>query len=100
MNRKDQLLDEFISASLHLDEVVQTHAGQVRLSPFVYKAISSARKVLPLLEDHEVRNRVVTLLHDIYTELRKDIKHRGTEVNGQKHPALDPSLQAYRIIIS
>ena len=100
MNREVQLLDEFINASLHINEVVESHAGQVCLSPFVYKAISSARKVLPLLKDQEVRNHVITLLHDIYTELRKDIKQRGTEVNGKKHPALDPSLQAYRIIIS
>ena len=98
MNRKDQLLDQFIDASIQMDVVVESHAGQVCISPFVHQAINSARKVLPLLEDQESRNRVVSILHDIYTELRRDIKRRGTVINGKKHPALDASQQAYRII--
>ena len=100
MNRAELLLDKFISSSLKIDTVVEEHRGMLRISPHVHMAIQSAIKVLPLIHDYETKNRVVTLLHDIYTELRKDIKERGTEINGQKHPALDPSLQAYRIIIS
>ena len=100
MNRAELLLDKFISSSLQIETVVEEQCGMLRISPHVHMAIHSARKVLPLINDYETKNRVVTLLHDIYMELRKDIKYRGTEVNGQKHPALDPSLQAYRIIIS
>ena len=100
MNRTDLLLDKFISSSLQIESVVEEQCGMLRISPHVHMAIQSARRVLPLIHDYETKNRVVSLLHDIYTELRKDIKNRGTEINGQKHPALDPSLQAYRIIIS
>lgn len=100
MNRADLLLDKFISSSLKIESVVEEQRGMLRISPHVHMAIQSARRVLPLIQDYETKNRVVSLLHDIYTELRADIKDRGTEINGQKHPALDPSLQAYRIIIS
>lgn len=94
------LLDKFIAAICRIDAVVVSHQNGVYVSPEVYTAIRTAKYMLPLLDDFAVKNRVVALLHDVYKDLRKDIKTRGTEINGQKHPALDPSLQAYRIIIS
>lgn len=100
MDRTQVLLDKFISATIRLNEVVELRAGRLQISPHVYTAIQSARKLLPITDDFCVKNRVVSILHDIYNELRKDIKERGNVVNGQKHPGLDPSLQAYRIIIS
>lgn len=100
MNSQYVLLDRFIKSSLQIENVVEEQNGLLLISPHVQTAIKCARKLLPLLTDFEAKNRVVSLLHDIYTELRKDIKQRGQEINGQKHPALDPSLQAYRIIIS
>lgn len=100
MNVVNQLLDQFISASCRIDTPVVTVSGGLQVSPHVYTAIKTARKLLPLVDDYATKNQVVALLHDIYKELRADIKQRGIEVNGQKHPALDPSLQAYRIIIS
>jgi HD superfamily phosphohydrolase YqeK len=100
MNVIHQLLDNFIAANSRIDAVVLMAGGRLQVSPHVYTAIKTARKLLPLVDDYAVKNQVVTLLHDIYKDLRADIKLRGIEVNGQKHPALDPSLQAYRIIIS
>ncbi len=100
MKRRDQLLDQFIQSSIQVSDVVEEHGNTVCLNPHVHEAIDSARKVLPLLEDRAARNRVVGIVHDLYTQLRTDIKKRGTQVNGKKHPALDVSQQAYRIIIS
>jgi len=100
MKNNRQLLDDFISASCKTNEVVVISADGLRVSPHVYMAIQSARKLLPLLDDYAIKNRVVGILHDIYKDLKADIKIRGAVVNGKKHPALDPSLQAYRIIIS
>lgn len=100
MKQTELLLDNFIDASAHINEVVEDREGQLHISPHVTVAISSAQKLLPMVREYEVRNRIVGVLHDIYTELRKDIKTRGTVVNGHKHPALDASLKAYRIINS
>ena len=100
MNVVNQLLDQFIASTCRIDAVVVTVGSSLQVSPHVHTAIKTARKLLPLVDDYATKNRVVTLLHDIYTDLRADIKQRGIEVNGKKHPALDPSLQAYRIIIS
>ena len=100
MNVVSQLLDQFIASTCRIDTVVIPVGGALHVSPHVYTAIKTARKLLPLVDDYATKNYVVSLLHDIYKELRADIKQRGIEVNGQKHPALDPSLQAYRIIIS
>lgn len=100
MNYVDKLLDHFISATCRIDAVVEQSGNALQVSPHVYTAITTARKLLPLVDDYATKNQIVTLLHDIYTELRADIKARGIEINGRKHPALDPSLQAYRIIIS
>lgn len=100
MNAVHDLLNTFIAANCRIDAVVITAGGSLRVSPHVYTAIKTARTLLPLVDDYATKNHVVSLLHDIYKALRADIKQRGIMVNGQKHPALDPSLQAYRIIIS
>lgn len=100
MNATQVLLDQFIAASCRIDRAVICDAQGVHVSPHVYAAIKAARKLLPQLHDGVVKNQVARLLHDIYTDLRADIKLRGIEVNGKKHPALDPSLQVYRIIIT
>jgi len=100
MKQTEQLLDSFIEASAHINNVVEDRAGQLHVSPHVTVAISSAKKLLPMVHEYELRNRIVDVLHDIYKELRKDIKTRGAVVNGRKHPALDDSLKAYRIINS
>lgn len=98
MNRSEQLLDAFIDATSQITNVVEDHSGRIYVSPHVHQAITSARKLLPLLDDHPTRNRIVGFVHEIYKELRHDIKKRGVVVNGKKHPALDASQQAYRII--
>ena len=100
MKSTQQLLDKFISAICKIDGAVELSAQGLRVSPHVFAAIHTAKLMLPLLDDFAVKNRVVTLLHEVYKDLRADIKVRGSVINGQKHPALDPSLQAYRIIIS
>jgi hypothetical protein len=100
MNHQHVLLNQFIAATCKIDEVVVEHAAGLQISPDVALAIQSAKKLLPVLDDFSVKNRVVSILHDIYRDLRADIKRRGAVINGKKHPALDHSLQAYRIIIS
>lgn len=100
MNATQILLDQFIAASCRIDKAVVCDEHGIQVSPHVHAAIKAARKLLPLLNDGIVKNQVARLLHDIYTDLRADIKLRGVEVNGKKHPALDPSLQVYRIIIT
>ncbi len=100
MKNADFLLDKFIAASCRINApVISTHSG-IQICPHVNTAIFTAKKMLPLIEDSAIKNRVINILHDIYKELKTDIKNRGALVNGHKHPALDCSLQAYRIIIS
>lgn len=100
MNQEKYLLNEFIAASCQSNQVVIEHAAGLQLSPHVQNAIQTARKLLPILNDYQARNNVVHLLHDIYRDMRADIKKRGSVINGKKHPALELSLQAYRIIVS
>ncbi len=100
MNATQILLDQFIAATCRIDKAVTVDAHGIYVSPHVHAAIKAARKLLPMLNDAAVKNQVARLLHDIYTDLRADIKLRGVNVNGCKHPALDPSLQVYRIIIT
>lgn len=100
MNIQQQLLDDFIRATCRIENVVICKENEISVSPHVHAAINAARKLLPTLNDGAIKNQVARLLHDIYTDLRADIKQRGVEVNGKKHPALDPSLQVYRIIIT
>jgi len=99
MKKEHALLEQFISASCRSNCVVIEHATGLQLSPDVHMAIQTARKLLPLLTDYQIKNSVIQLLHDIYRDMRNDIKTRGSMVNGKKHPALEASLQAYRIII-
>jgi len=100
MSTTQILLDQFIAATCRIDKAVTADAHGIYVSPHVHAAIKAARKLLPILTDAAIKNQVARLLHDIYKDLRADIKLRGVEVNGQKHPALDPSLQVYRIIIT
>lgn len=100
MKIEQALLEQFIRASCRSNRVVIEHPAGLQLSPDVSLAIQTARKLLPLLTDYHAKNAVVNLLHDLYRDMREDIKTRGNMINGKKHPALESSLQAYRIIIS
>lgn len=100
MNSTNKLLDQFIGAVSQINTVVVPVGNTFQVSPHVLIAIFCAKKLLPLVDDYATKNHVVGILHDIYKELRQDIKVRGMVVNGKKHPALETSLQAYRIIIS
>lgn len=99
MLKTDALLDKFIASTLKIEGVVVMRAGILQISPNVKTAIKTAKLLLPLLEDNSTKNRVACLLHDLYKELRADVKRRGTWVDGQKNPALQSSLEAYRIIV-
>lgn len=100
MKKRDELLDVFIGSVTNLNAVVLGQADNIYVSPFVYQAINAAHRLLPLTHDVDLKNCVINLLHSIYTDLRQDIKQRGVVVNGKKHPALDLSQQAYRIIVA
>jgi HD superfamily phosphohydrolase YqeK len=100
MNETQILLDRFITSISMINGVVVHEKKESKVAPQVHVAIKTAKKLLPLLNDHATKSRVACLLHDLYKELRTDIKIRGAVVNGQKNPAQKLSLEAYRIIIS
>jgi HD superfamily phosphohydrolase YqeK len=100
MNETQVLLDRFIASISMINGVVVDEQKGLKVVPQVNVAIKTAKQLLPLLNDHSAKSRVACLLHDLYKELRADIKVRGTVINGQKNPAQKSSLEAYRIIIS